>query len=390
MDKILDGVSRVEMRPIHVLVLITAMNRAGAETIAMNYMRNVDRNIIQYDFLVNRPGRSDYEDEIEALGGKVYHMSPMYPGKIRKYKTEFRKFLSKHPEYKIIHSHLEERSYYAFKIAKQMGVPVRICHGHSRPIHFDWKLPARYYFKFKVRKYYTHAMACSREVARWLFGTSRAKKSVIMKNAIDTSKFRKDMIVAQEVRRELGLADKVVIGHVGRFTSGKNQKFLVEIFTRLHKLDSNSVLVMVGGGDNGSEQRYKEKVREMVWELGIDDSVIFTGIRDDMERIMQAFDVLVMPSKSEGFPVTLVEAQSLGIKCVVSDAISQSCNITGNMEFLPLELGASVWAGKIRQYLKKNVADGSYQVAKKGYDVKRSAGWLQEFYISALTQRRMK
>ena len=374
------------MKPIHVLVLITAMNRAGAETIAMNYMRNVDRNIIKYDFLVNRPGRSDYEDEIEALGGKVYHMSPMYPGKIGKYKKEFRRFLSKHPEYKIIHSHLEERSYYALKIAKQMGVPVRICHGHSHPTRLDWKLPVRYYFKFRMRKYYTHAMACRREVARWQFGASGAGKAVIMKNAVDTAKFKKDVLVSKEVRKELNLGDKTVIGHVGRFTGCKNQKFLVEIFTRLHKLDSNTVLVMVGGGDNGAENRYKEKVREMVWELGIDDAVIFTGVRDDIERILQAFDVLVMPSKNEGFPVTLVEAQSLNIKCMVSDTISQNCNITGNVEFLPLELGASVWAGKIRQYLRKNVSDTSYKVAQKGYDIKRNAKWIQEFYINSLNK----
>lgn len=369
------------MGPIHILVLITKMDRGGAETVAMNYMRNFDREKVICDFLVNRPERGDYEDEIEKLGGKVYHMGPIYPGKIRKYKKEFSQFLTEHPEYKIIHSHLEERSYYALKIAKKMGIPVRICHGHSHPAGLDIKLPARYYLRKRVRKYYTHSMACSKEVAKWLFGEKAVKDTLIVKNAVDTTKFKKNHDVAVEVRKEFNLGDKLVVGHVGRFVRCKNQKFLVDIFSEIHRRNPNSVLLMVGGGDNPTENRYKEKVKERVKEMRLESSVIFAGIRDDIERVMQAFDVLVMPSFNEGFPLTLVEAQSIGVRCVVSDTITQKCNLTGNMEFLPLELRASVWAERIMKMLNKPLLDTSYKVVDRGYDIKSNVKKLQKFYL---------
>lgn len=370
------------MKPIHVLVLITVMDRAGAETMAMNYMRNIDRNIIKYDFLINRPEKSDYEDEIEKLGGTVYHMSSLYPNNIFRYQKEFREFLTEHPYYQVIHSHLEERSYFAFKIAAQMGIPVRICHGHSHPTRFNIKLPARYFLKFIMRKYYTHAMACSRDVARWLFGEEGAKKAMIMKNAVDTSLFRRDVDAEKEIREEFGIEDKLVIGHVGRFVKEKNQKFLVDIFSEIHRRNPDSVLLLVGGGENRAESRYKEKIKERVQEMRLESSVIFAGVRNDIERIMQTFDVLVMPSISEGFPVTLVEAQSIGIRCVVSDEISPSCNLSGNVEFFPLELRASVWAGRILKLLSQPVTESSYKVVDKGYDVRSSVRKLQKFYIT--------
>lgn len=370
------------MKPIHVLVLIKAMDRAGAATIAMNYMRNIDRDKIKYDFLVNIPDKSDYEDEIETLGGKVYHMESLCPGKVRLYKKEFRNFLNNHREYQVIHSYLEEKSYYPLKIAKEMGVPIRICHGYSHTTCFSFKLPAKFYLKLRMRRYYTHGMACSSEVARWMFGAIGVKDAIIMKNSVDTSVFKKNIETSREIRQEFGLDEKLVIGHVGRFVREKNQKFLINVFSEIHRRNPNSVLLLVGGGDNSAEIHYKEKVKERVREMRLESSVIFAGVRNDVERMMQAFDVLVMPSMCEGFPVALVEAQSLGLRCVVSDNITPKCNLVGNMEFLPLELRASVWAGRILQLLNKPFEDKAYKVVDKGYDIKSNANRMQRFYIS--------
>lgn len=377
------------MKPIRVLVLITVLDRAGAETVAMNYMRNIDRDKIKYDFLVNRPERSPYEDEVEALGGKVYHMGGLYPGNIHKYKREFREFLKGHPYYQVIHSHLEERSYFALKIAEEMGVPIRICHGHSHPNRLNVKLPARYCLKYLVRRHCTHTMACSKEVAEWLFGKSGATRAKIMKNAIDTSMFKADPEIAKAARQEFGFEDKLVVGHVGRFTPVKNQRFLIDIFAEIHRRIPNSVLLLVGGGDNAAENKYREKVKERVKEMRIQDAVVYAGLRDDVHRVMQAMDVLVMPSTSEGFPVTLVEAQSLGIKCVVSDVISQKVNLTGIIQYLPLELRSSVWATRILKYMNKPIKDTSYKVVDKGYDIHNNAKWLEGYYISELKKHRI-
>lgn len=366
---------------LHVLVLITVMDRAGAETIMMNYLKNIDREKIRMDFLINRPDRADYEEEIEVLGSKVYHMCPLYPGKFGIYKKEFKKFLTEHPEYQIIHSHLEERSYFALKIAKEMGVPVRIVHAHSTPKHFNIKLPVRLYFRRKLRGTYTHRFACSEEPARWLYGTT--ENVTLMRNAIDADKFSFNEEIRESVREKLGInKDTLVIGHVGRFTFEKNQSFLIDVFKNVNKQQPNSKLLLIGGGKPKEEIEMKAAVKEKVQELGLQDKVSFLGIRDDVNELMQAMDLLVMPSVSEGFPVTLVEAQSAGVKCLVSDVVTDKCNITGEMQFMSLNSGAGEWANKVLLFSKAelNKTEMNEKVRQAGYDIKENAKWLEEFY----------
>lgn len=368
---------------IYVLVLITVMDRAGAETMMMNYLRNIDRDKIQMDFLINRPDRADYEDEIEQLGSHVYHMCPLYPFKFGKYKREFREFLKQHPEYTIIHSHLEERSCLALKIAKQLGVPVRIVHAHSVPKHFNIKLPVRLWFRHKLKGTYTHRFACGEEPAKWLFGTT--DDVILMKNAIDTEKFIFDETTRKAVRKKLDIDNEtLVIGHIGRFIYEKNQSFLVDIFDNVNKLHPNSKLLLIGGGKPKEEVETKELIRKKVRNMGLSDKVNLLGIRDDIPEIMQAIDVLVMPSTSEGFPVTLIEAQAAGLKCLVSDVVTSKCNITGEMQYMSLEKEAEEWAGKVIALAKEqpDKKEMNSKVIKAGFDIKENAKWLEEFYES--------
>ena len=141
-----------ENTPLRVLVLDTVMDRGGAETMMMNYLRHFDRSKVTYDFLVNRDYRAAYEDEIEALGGRIYRMCPMYPQYFARYKREFRAFLKQHPEYRIIHSNLEERSYFPLRVAAEQGVLVRIAHAHNRPVGFNLKSIFREYFRMRLPK----------------------------------------------------------------------------------------------------------------------------------------------------------------------------------------------------------------------------------------------
>ena len=366
---------------LYVLVLITVMDRAGAETMMMNYLRNIDREKIQMDFLINRPDRADYEDEIEKLGSYVYHMCSLYPFKFGQYKREFRTFLKEHPEYKIIHSHLEERSCLAMKIAKDMGVPVRIVHAHSVPKRFNLKFPVRLWFRQKLKGTYTHKFACGEEPAKWLFGTT--DDVTYMKNAVDTEMFIPDEAVGKAVRKKLKIKEStLVIGHIGRFTYEKNQSFLVDIFNNVNKKHLDSRLLLIGGGKPKEEIETKAALKKKVQELGLQDKVSFLGIRDDVNELMQAMDLLVMPSISEGFPVTLVEAQAAGVRCLVSDVVSDKCNITGDMQFMSLDSGAEEWANKVLSFGKAefNRAEINGKVRQAGYDIKENAKWLEEFY----------
>lgn len=402
---------------IYVLILITVMDRAGAETIMMNYLRNIDRDKIQIDFLINRQEKADYEEEIEQLGSRVYHMCPLYPLKFGRYKKEFKAFLREHPEYKIIHSHLEERSYFALKIAKQMGVPIRIVHAHSVPKRFDMKMPVRLYFRYKLKGVYTHRFACSEEPAKWLYGTtqcvtleeyqkysgakcvtleecqgnkSKAEPAtespvIIMKNAIDTKKFAFDEQARQKIRKSLHIKeDTLVVGHIGRFTYEKNHKFLIDIFHEVNKLNDNCRLLLIGGGKPKEEVETKAEIVKKVRELGLENKVKFLGVRDDVNDLISAMDVLVMPSVSEGFPVTLMEAQAAGLRCIVSDVVTYQCNVTEEMQFMSLEQDAQEWANKVVSFctLNLNAEEMNEKVKKAGFDIAENAKWLEEFYES--------
>lgn len=371
------------MKPIHVLVLDTVMDRGGAEAMIMNYMRNINRDMIRFDFLTNREYRGAYEDEIERLGGKVWHMCPMYPGKFRQYKREVRQFLKEHPEYRIIHSNLEERSYFALKEAKKLGVPVRISHSHNRPLGFDLKLLMRYYFRFMLKYYNTHMFSCGVEAGDWLYGKKNRDKVTIMNNAIDAKEYVYDREKSQAVKEVLGVSGKLVIGHVGRFFPQKNHRFLIEIFKEIHDRNADAVLLLVGGGE--LDDSLKNEIKQKVEDLGLTDCVQFLGVREDVNELMQAFDLFLLPSLFEGLPVTMVEAQAAGLPCVISDKVPIQCDITGNVQVVALEEQPKIWAEKILQFAEGfERKDTRERIEQAGFDIGQNAKWLETFYREAL------
>ncbi len=377
-----------ENTPLRVLVLDTVMDRGGAETMMMNYLRHFDRSKVTYDFLVNRDYRAAYEDEIEALGGRIYRMCPMYPQYFARYKHEFRAFLKQHPEYRIIHSNLEERSYFPLRVAAEQGVPVRIAHAHNRPVGFNLKSIFREYFRMRLPKYVTHMFACGTEAGDWLFGENNRGRVIQQRNAIDTSAYRYDSAIARQVREEFGVTDPntFVLGHVGRFFPQKNHVFLIDIFAQVHKQHPNSVLWLVGGGELNDE--LKNQIKAKVKELGLTDAVTFLGVRSDVNRLVQGMDSFVLPSLYEGLPVTMIEAQSSGLPCTISDRVPKQCDVTGNVQIIGLDDSPSQWAKKIwDQYSahdKSERANGADIVTDAGFDIKANAEWLQKFYVDAL------
>ncbi len=386
------------MKKIKVLVLITVMDRAGAETIMMNYLKNIDREKIQMDFMINRQGKADYESEIKKLGSKIYYISPIKPGSIIKYKKEFRQFLQKHPEYTIIHSNLEERSCFPLKIAKEMGVKTRIVHAHSVPKKQGIKQLQRIWCKKQLKGTYTHMFACSEGPARWLFGKNVqcitmeeavknvAKNSVIiMRNAVDTEKFVYRENIRKQQRKNLKVSDDtLVVGHIGRLVPEKNQLKLIEIFGNVNNQRPDSRLLLIGGGKSKREQKYKKQVQKKIKEYGLESKVRWLGVRDDIDKLLHAIDVLVMPSTSEGFPVTLVEAQALGTREVVSDVIDYKVNVTEELQYQALDGDVEDWANKIIFFSHTTLdREKMHQMVKdKGFDIKDNAKQLETFYES--------
>ncbi|WP_428888044.1 glycosyltransferase family 1 protein [Bifidobacterium dentium] len=379
-----------EHAPLRVLVLDTVMDRGGAETMMMNYLRHFDRSKVTYDFLVNRDYHAAYEDEIEALGGRIYRMCPMYPQYFGRYKREFRNFLEQHTEYRIIHSNLEERSYFPLRIAAEKGIPIRIAHAHNRPVGFNLKSIFREYFRMRLPKYVTHMFACGTEAGDWLYGEKSRDRVIQQRNAIDTSAYRYDAAIATQVREEFGVTDSgtFVLGHVGRFFPQKNHTFLIDIFAEVHKRHPNSVLWLVGGRE--LNDALKNQIKAKVDDLGLSDAVEFLGVRGDVNRLLQGMDSFILPSLYEGLPVTMIEAQASGLPCTISDRVPEQCDVTGNVQIIGLNATPAEWAKRIldqhAEYAGTNRTEGAGKVTKAGFDIKANAEWLQRFYVDALAE----
>lgn len=368
-------------QPIRVLNMFTIMDRGGAETMVMNYYRHIDRTKVQFDFLVHREQRGAYDDEIERMGGRIYRMCPVYPQNFSRYKRDLRTFFRAHPEYKIIHSHMSELGYFAFREAERQGVPVRICHAHNAPHGFDAKMIIRTYFKKRMMPYLTHLFMCGEESGKWLYGDKNKSRFIMLNNAIDAAVYSFDASKREEMRRQLDLTGELVVGHVGRFNPQKNHPFLLDIFAALLKKEPDAVLLLVGGGAD------MPKIQAKVQELGIAERVRFLGVRSDVADLMQAMDVFVFPSLYEGLPVTMVEAQASGFPCIISDKVPPECILTeGLVNIMPLSVRPEAWAERILTMRAVPRTDRREEIAAHGFDITTEAVKLQEFYLDAYEQ----
>lgn len=353
---------------IRVLHIVTYMGRGGLETMIMNYYRHMDRSRIQFDFLVHRDFEADYEAEILDLGGKIYRlpsMNPFSPAYLKKLDA----FFDEHREYRIVHCHLDCMAGVPLKVAKKYGVPVRIAHAHSTSQTKDIKYLLKLNFKHVIRKYATDLLACSRDAGRWMFG---GDDFLVMNNAIDAAGYIHCPEMATQVREELGiLKDSLVVGHVGRFDPPKNHEFLLRVFA---KLPENTRLLLVGDG------QLRQAAEKQAAELGIADRVIFTGIRGDVPRLLQAMDVFVFPSIYEGLPVSLIEAQAASLPCLISDKVPIECKKTDLVRQIPLAAGEESWAEATLEAARMNRRDTSVQIRESGFDIVSNARWLREFY----------
>lgn len=378
------------MSQIRVLQVLTSMNRGGAETMIMNYYRNIDRTQVQFDFLLHRSEEGAFDKEILAMGGKIFHMPPIHPKNYFGYKKKLKSFFTAHKEYTIVHSHLNALSFMVLSAAKENGVNTRIAHSHiaiesiSISDFFDKNSENKTLvkdlifsmLKHKVAKQATHFFACGIKAGDWLFGKENKSRYKVVNNAIDTSKFKRSEIESQAFRQTEGLVGKKIIGHIGRFDNQKNHLFLIDIFSELSKLNDDVVLCLVGQGD------LEEKIREKVSGLSLTDKVHFLGVRSDIPRVINAFDLFLFPSFYEGLPLTLIEAQTAGIPIVASDTISREVEVTDLITFLSLEKSAVEWAKITDEALINLKRDTILEIKKAGYDIVENARGLQDFYLN--------
>ena len=359
------------MSKLRILHIVTYMGLGGLETMIMNYYRKIDREKIQFDFLVHRNEEAHYDKEIESLGGKIFHLPRLNPFS-KSYKNALKKFFINHPEYKIIHVHQDCLSGVILKVAKKCGVPVRIAHSHSSNQDKNLKYPIKLYFKRFIPKYSTHLLSCGKKAGEWMFSGA---KFDILNNAIEGEKYTFSKEKRKQVRTELNIPDdKFVVGHVGRFSEPKNHSYLIKIFAEILKTTDASLL-LVGDGE------LRPNIEAQAKQLGIYDKILFLGRRTDVFDIMQAMDVFVFPSIYEGLGIVAIEAQASGLPCVISNNIPPEAILTDLVWQLPLNAPIELWTQKINELKISNRDNTLERIKNRGYDIDDNITRLENFYL---------
>lgn len=363
----------MENEPIRVAQVIGKWLGGGVESVVMNYYRHIDRSKIQFDFICDNDSTNIPYDEIEKLGGRVILVPPYQ--KVFKYQKELKRIF-KENKYKIVHSHINTLSVFPLYAAKCAKVPVRIAHSHSTTNKKEWKKNLLKQVLRQFSKVYaTNYMCCSELAGRWLFGNKEYDKGnvYLLNNAIDLDKFKYDEKIRKQKRKELNINDStLVIGHIGRFVAQKNHTFLIDIFNEVHKQNNDSLLMLVGQGPLMNE------IQEKVNNLGLKDSVIFLGQRNDANELYQAMDIFVLPSLYEGLGTVLIEAQINDLYVLASTEVPLEAQISNKIEFL--NLNKDLWkqrmidlkASRKKFFLKLS----NYNL----FDIKEQAGKLEKKY----------
>lgn len=341
----------------------------GVISCVLNFFRNIDRNKFQFDFYTY--GESPFDEEIRQLGGRIF-IIPNVLGffkSVKAMKTYFAK-----ENYYAVHAHLTSLSFVPLCAAKRAKIKYRICHAHSTSHRSEKVWLVKNTLKHLSRLYPTHLAGCSRYACCWLYGKRKGREAFVLKNAIDLSRFKRDDGKSAKLKEEYGLAGKKVIGNIGRFEFQKNQLFLLDAFAMLALERDDVDLALVGGG------KLQSDIESRISELKLENRVHVYTEKKQVEDYFALFDLFALPSRFEGLGMVAVEAQAMGIPCLLSSEITQEVDVTKTCRFLPIEKSGE-WADTIEEMLRCPHYDEMAKVIAGGYDIKEEAKVLEEFYF---------
>lgn len=364
--------------PIRVLHRGMSYNKGGIETFIMNLYRNIDKTKVQFDFLVPEGMNIAFEDEIIAMGGRIYKVICGIRNNPIKGLFYDRQFFRHHPEISVLHVHdCSAANLRLMKTARKMGIKTRILHSHNND--YLVRLNKRQLWiekrnKRHLDKIATHLFACSKEAGEFMFDE---KSFTVVRNAIEPRTFMFSQYKRERLRKELGIDKQIVVGCVARLDYQKNHLFLLDVFAEYNRLVSNSILLLIGEGN-----LYQE-VHNKICELGLDRNVLMLGMRDDVPDLLNCMDVFVLPSLSEGLGIVFIEAQINGLPCLASDNVPKESNILGKIEYKSLSDSTENWARsivKLTQGTKREV--DLAEIQDKGYDMYYESKKIEDFYLN--------
>lgn len=346
------------------LCIVSSLSAGGAETFLMKIFRKIDKSAYCLDFIVSENTNGIYEDEVKGLGGRVYEI-PLRTKKPVSSFVEILKIVRKN-KYKYVLKMCDTPKGITDIIAAKMGgarlISVRSCNSSTNEgpvLHAVYTLIRPLFVQMSDRM-----IAPSKMAAEYTFGKKQLKNVTILHNAIDLDYYSYNEQNAEELKKNLTIAGRPIIGHVGRFTKQKNQEFLIKIFYEIKKKKQDAVLVLIGDGP------LIDEIKQIATDYKIIDSVIFYGVTKDIGNVMSMFDEIVFPSLYEGLPNVIVEAQCVGIPCLISSNITDEVRLTELVHMMPLNETTEKWADKAIELLNVPKKTRRKELAAKGYDIK--------------------
>lgn len=366
----------MEKEPIRVLQIIGIVCGGGVEAVIMNYYRHINRNKVQFDFVVDGYEKTLLDDEIKSLGGKVYHVEP-YKKNIFRYMSQIYHIVRDY-HYDIVHSNMNTLSVFSLFPAWLAGAHQRILHNHSTSVRSEgmrsvMKIVLRPFAPLFANRY----AACSRLAGDWMYGEKMmaSGKVTVINNAIDLNEYAFSQELRRKYRQELNIpADAFVVGHVGRFMYQKNHAFLIDVFREVARQNPKAILMLVGDGE------LRPEIEQKVASYDLTDKVHFLGLRKDVKELYNCMDVFVLPSWYEGLPVVSVEAQANGLPSIFSNQVTKESSLTKSVTFLSLSSGAVNWSAHILHVCDSRNKDALSELRDAGFDIEEQTKFLEKWY----------
>ena len=373
------------MEPIRVLQVLGTLNLGGAESRIMDLYRNIDRQQIQFDFLIHTNEKQHFQEEVETMGGRIYRLPRFKVYNYLSYCKAVKKFFQEHPEIKAVHGHMTSTAGIYLSIAKKYGVPMTIAHARSAGVDPGIKGKITLFLRRNLKKQADYCFTCSALAGEAVFGKEAMEEGRVrtIPNAIEAGKYTFCQENRDRIRKELNIENKFVIGHVGRFDFMKNHKFLLDVFEEIIKEHSQAILMLLGDGS------LKQEMQELAKQKNLQDKVLFLGNRKNVSDYFQAMDYFVFPSLFEGLPGTVVEAQAAGLKCLIANTITGEVVFSDMVKRMSLEKTAKDWANYVldtKEYTRENTLQ---VIEDAGFDVKKQVKNMTEFYKTSEKEKLM-
>lgn len=349
------------------LCILSSLDAGGAETFMMKIFRSLPE-YYKIDFIVSAKS-GFYEKEVLELGGSIFRVPLRTKQPIKTFKAIYDVVKDNHYTHvlKLCDTPIGVYDLLAAKMGGAKVLCVRSCNAGSSNSKLGTLVND--FLRPFLNIMTDVKIAPSRLAAEFTFGKAEveAGKVKFIHNGVDLNVYKFDKDNREKNRKEFGIAEEqLVIGHIGRFNQQKNHKFLIEVFAEVLKQKPDALLMLVGDGEKKSE------IKEQIKSFGIEESVIFTGIRSDVPTLLSAMDVFVFPSFYEGMPNTVIEAQATGLPCVIADTITKEAEVTECVNFMSLSDSAESWADKALTLFEKDKENRfcyGDKMKNAGYDI---------------------